>query len=117
MEFGSDLEAGVWSDASRTYGMSLPCLIAEAVKLYRRTPGLDELTRVHLSMTGPEALQALSSVLTERLPGVGQHHHGFIEIRYRLRWHLVRHLQVRLIEDGHATVAMRDDLLGTDLGL
>ncbi|GBH08807.1 hypothetical protein KPSA1_02190 [Pseudomonas syringae pv. actinidiae] len=40
-----------------------------------------------------------------------------MEIRNDLRWHIVRHLQRSLIEDGHADSVIRDDYFGTDLGL
>jgi hypothetical protein len=47
----------------------------------------------------------------------GQVENGYVEVRYRLRFHIVRHLQRRLIDDGYATPAMHDDFFATDLGL
>lgn len=42
---------------------------------------------------------------------------GCLEIREPLAWHLVRHLQHKLIIDGHAPASIRDQRFAGDLGL
>lgn len=115
MNLGSDLEASIWLIASRVYRQSLHQVVGHAVAQYRRCPGLDGLTRLHTSMAGIEGVNALAALSPSAT--LGKEGEGYVEIRHHLRWHIVRHLQRRLISDGHATDEMRDDLFGTDLGL
>ncbi|RMP42548.1 hypothetical protein ALQ23_200197 [Pseudomonas syringae pv. antirrhini] len=102
-------------DASRAYGPSFHQVIGQAFAEYKRQPGIDDLTRLHMSMAGSDTLNILASFSLPLARNEGESE--YLEIRHRLRWHIVRHLQRRLIADGHATDEMRDDLLGTDLGL
>jgi len=101
--------------ALQAYGASLHQVIGQAFAQYKRHPGLDDLTRLHMSMARSNTLSILASFLPPPARNDGEL--GYLEIRHRLRWHIVRCLQRRLIADGHATDEMRDDLLGTDLGL
>lgn len=118
MELGSPLEASTWTVAVHAYGPALQSLIEQVLAKYKRQPGLDDLTRLHVSTAGEEGLIALKYALSQRIPEMSGCDCGnYLELRRRLRWHIVRHLQQRLIEDGYATAAMRDDYLGTDLGL
>ncbi|AVI87160.1 hypothetical protein XJ28_27340 [Pseudomonas syringae pv. tomato] len=118
MEVGSALKASMWTAAEQAYGPNLQSLIEQALAEYKRQPGLDDLTRLHASMAGQDGLIALRSALSKRMPEMSGCNRGnYLELRRRLRWHIVWHLQQRLIEDGCATAAMRDDYLGTDLGL
>lgn len=115
MKLGSDLEVCIWMDASRAYGASLRQIIGQAFAQYKREPGIDDLTRLHMSVAGSDTLNILASFSSP--PARNEGGSAYLEIRLRLRWHIVRHLQQRLIADGYATDEMRDDLLGTDLGL
>jgi hypothetical protein len=118
MELGSPLEASIWTAAVNAYGPVLRSLIEQVLAEYKRKPGLDDLTRLHASTAGQDGLIALRYALSERMPETsGDDLNDYLELRRRLRWHIVRHLQQRLIEDGCATAAMRDDYLSTDLGL
>lgn len=117
MNLGSELEVRVWLAASQAYGVNLRSLLGQALAAFKRSPGLDDLTRVFPGTVGYPAFEVLSSLLSEGAPESTRAPGNFIEVRYRLRWHLVRYLQRCLIDDGYATPAIRDDLLGTDLGL
>lgn len=117
MNLESDLEVQVWLAATRAYGINLQSKLGQALSQFKRQPGLDDLTRVYPQALGDHAFQALDSLLSERAPDAGRSLGDFIEVRYRLRWHLVHYLQRCLIDDGYATPAIRDDLFGTDLGL
>jgi hypothetical protein len=124
MELGLALEASIWTAAARTYRYNLQSVIEQALVEYKRQPGLDDLTRLHASTAGQDGLIALRTALSKRMPEMSGCDHGnylnylnYQELRRRLRWHIVRHLQQRMIKDGSATPAMRDDYLSTDLGL
>lgn len=110
----------VWSMAVKAYGGALDQVVLDAVGNYKRKPGLNRLTQLHLSTAGSAGLQSLVLALTH-LGQLQSHAHGrggnYVEIRNDLRWHIVRHLQRSLIEDGHADSVIRDDYFGTDLGL
>lgn len=65
----------------------------------------------------PSAFQALARALVANdHPGLCLEL-GYIEMRSGLRWHLTRRLQQVLIQDQHATDAMRDNYFAADLGL
>lgn len=113
----SGLEAQVWLAATQAYGVNLQSKLGQALSKFKRQPGLDDLTRVYPQAVGDRAFQALDSLLSEGAPETGRSPGDFIEVRYRLRWHLVHYLQRCLTDDGYATPAIRDDLFGTDLGL
>lgn len=117
MNIGSELEAGVWFAASHAYGVNLRTLLGQALADFKRSLGLDDLTRVFPGTVGCPAFEALRSLLSEGALEPARAAVDFIEVRYRLRWHLVRYLQKCLIDDGYATPAVRDDFFETDLGL
>lgn len=118
MELDSALEASIWTVAGRIYRSNLQSVIEQALVEYKRQPGLDDLTRLHASTAGQDGLIALRTALSKRMPEMsGCDRCNYQELRCRLRWHIVRHLQQRMIKDGSATPAMRDDYLSTDLGL
>jgi hypothetical protein len=113
----SELEQQIWSLAALMYGPELESIVALALMQYRRRPGLDDLTRMYQTSMQPSAFQALArALLTINNPGLCLER-GYIEIRSGLRWHLKRHLLQVLIQDQHATDAMRDDYFADDLGL
>jgi hypothetical protein len=117
VQLGSDLEVHIWMIAAKVYGASFPDLLNQAITQYKRAPGLDDLTRLHKATVGSEIFYTLKSVLADAASVGVPNHDGYIEVRHRLRWHVLSYLQRRLLDDGYATATMRDDLLGTDLGL
>ncbi|KGS13309.1 hypothetical protein OQ519_00145 [Pseudomonas lurida] len=113
----SELERQIWSLAASVYGPELEPTVVLALKQYRRRPGLDDPTRIYQSSMEPSAFQALARALVANdHPGLCLER-GYIEMRSGLRWHLTRHLQQVLIQDQHATDAMRDNYFAADLGL
>ena len=117
MELGSELKAAVWAAAWSAFGKSLDDELMGALALSRRRPGFDDMLRLHARAAGP-GLDILATVLSRHCRlGVYQLQRDFIEMRYQLRWHIVRHLQARLISDGQASSAIRDDFIAVDLGL
>lgn len=117
MVLGSDLEASVWRDASKVYGASLPCLLNQAIMLYKRQPDLDDRTRIHAASVGFDVLYALKSALVAAATEIAPSQDGYVEVRHGLRWHIARYVQCRLIDDGYAIPMMRDNYSATDLGL
>ena len=92
----------LWSLASKAYGNDLPGILGSIVSAYERRPGLNNPIRVH-SVDGFTALR--EALVTQRSNSFHQIQ-GCLDIREPLAWHLVRHLQQKLIIDGH-------DALGT----
>jgi hypothetical protein len=115
VKLGSDLESSIWLMAAKVYGTSLKEVVGHALTQYKRSPGHDDLTRLHASMAGIVGIDALTPFFPVAAPGGRRT--DYVEIRHRLRWYIVRRLQQRLVREGHATEAMRDDLLAIDLGL
>lgn len=113
----SEIELEIWSLAALVYGAELESTVALALKQYRRRPGLDDPTRMYQSSMGPSAFQALGRALVAHGHSGLSLENGYIEMRSGLRWHLSRRLQQILIEDQHATDAMRDNYFSADLGL
>lgn len=113
----TELELQIWSLAAQVYGPKLESFVSQALNHYRRRPGLDDPTRMYQSSMDPSAFQALACALVAQdHPGLCLKS-GYIEMRSGLRWHLSRRLQQVLIQDQHATDAMRDNYFATDLGL
>lgn len=118
MKLGSQVEIDVWSDAAARYEDSLPELIGEALRSYKRRPGSDSLTRLCESRVGQAGMQALLTALFKEMPSwQGHFEYGYVELRERLRGHIARQLQRRLIEDGFASGEMKDSYFSADLGL
>ncbi|MCT4501636.1 hypothetical protein N0U25_27950 [Pseudomonas sivasensis] len=107
----------LWSLACEAYGDDLPVILRSIVSAYERRPGLNNPIRVHRSVIGVDGFTALREALTtQRFSGFHQLE-GCLEIREPLAWHLVRHLQQKLIIDGHAPASIRDQRFAADLGL
>lgn len=117
MQLGSELETAVWTSACSVCGPLLNNELVEALAQYRRLPGFDEMSRLHAHTVG-SGLSVLGNALSQHcVPGTYQIHPEFIEIRCRLRWHILRYLQSRLVNLGHASPEIRDDFFASDLGL
>lgn len=110
-------EARVWQLASEHYGNDLGDLVSAAIKSFKRSPGLDGLTRIYRRNIGEQALQVLIDALACHAAGRFHVEHGGIEIRVGLRSHLLWFLRQALVDDGHAPSWMRDDHFAGDLGL
>ncbi|NWF06703.1 hypothetical protein HX810_03315 [Pseudomonas salomonii] len=117
MQLGSEVEFIVWRVAEVAYGDLLCGVLKQALQEFRREPGLDDLTRIYPTSVGRDSFEALASVLGKEEIGRLQNNSCHLEVRYRLRWHIVRYLQQRLINDGYAPAAIIDDFFSTDLGL
>lgn len=95
----------LWSLACKAYGDDLPGVLGSIVSAYERRPGLNNLIRVHRSVVGVDGFTALRESLNTH--GSSFHQlEGCLEIREPLAWHLVRHLQRKLIIDGHALLSL-----------
>lgn len=112
-----ELELQIWSLAAQAYGPSLEPIVSQALMQYRRRPGLDDPTRIYQSSMESSAFQALARAFIANDHSGLCLENGCIEMRSGLRWHLSRRLQQTLIEDQHATDAMRDNYFSADLGL
>lgn len=106
----------LWSLACKAYGDDLPGILGSIVSAYERRPGLTNAIRVHRSVIGVDGFTALREALTRQRSSFHQLE-GCLEIREPLAWHLVRHLQQKLINDGHAPAAIRDQRFAGGLGL
>lgn len=111
------LELQIWSLAAQVYGPKLESIVSQALVQYRRRPGLDDPTRIYQSSMESSAFQALARAFIANGHSGLCLENGYIEMRSALRWHLSRRLQQMLIEDQHATDAMRDNYFSADLGL
>ena len=102
----SDVEKQMWGKAWQFYGPSLSGILRQALESYKRTAGLDDLTRLYPSIAGHEALAMLRQELVLRWPdGYFGHSKLCVELRSRLRFHLSRHLLRRLVDDHADTPA------------
>lgn len=107
----------LWSLACEAYGDDLPVILRSLLSAYERRPGLNNPIRVHRSVIRVDGFTALREALvTQRSNGFHQIQ-GCLEIREPLAWHLVSHLQQKLITDGHAPASIRDQRFAADLGL
>lgn len=111
-----NLESAIWRLAAQRYGDELSGIVTDALSGYKRAPGFDGNTRLHLNDLGPEAFGCLLSGLIEHVRDV-EARDGYVCIREALRGHLRDHLLWRLIRDGWATGAMRDGAFSQDLGI
>ena len=64
----SDVERLVWERASEVYGHFLGSILSDALTGYNRSPGFDEMSRLHRSTVGQEALVILMEELVRRWP-------------------------------------------------
>lgn len=106
----------LWSLACEAYGDDLPGILGSIVSAYERRPGLNNPIRAHRSVIGVDGFTALREALTTQRSSFHQLE-GCLEIREPLAWHLLRHLQHKLIIDGHAPASIRDQRFAVDLGL
>lgn len=60
------IEALVWRGAFRHSTPDLRQKLTQALDLFKRSPGLNDLTRLHVSTTGHEGLSVLSEALARR---------------------------------------------------
>lgn len=113
-----DVERPVWSTAWQVYGESLSIILSEALVSYKRTAGLDDLTRLYPITAGGEVLEILRQALIRRWPdGHFGHSDSCVEMRSRLRSHLLQFLLRRLVNDHSGGHVLRDALFGVDLGI
>lgn len=112
-----DVERLMWEKAWRAYGDSLAMILRQALVGYKRSPGLDDLTRLYPSVVGDEALAMLRRELILRWPdGYFGRSDLCVELRSRLRSHLHQYLLRRLVNDHRDTPALRDAMFGVDVG-
>lgn len=112
-----DIEFKVWRSAQQECdSAAFLRLVEEAVGSFKRYPGFDPTVRLHALGIGTESIRVLCDVMKRHDIYTGPPA-GYVELRSRLKMHLRRHLQWPLIETGLATVEMKDDHLGRDLGL
>lgn len=114
----TDVQAEIWRHACIQYPGQLAEILEDALGCFGRRPGLDDLTRldhVALSDLGFKRLTEALACHSRQAWHIG--HHDHIELRWQLRLHLKRYLQERLIRDGVASSAIRDDHFAADLGL
>lgn len=113
-----EVERLVWLESWRRCGDSLRVILSEALSRYNRTPGYDERTRLHASIVGTEALDALREALLLRWPkGSVEQSELYIEMRARLRSYLTEYLLRRMVPDHPDSPFLRDALFAIDLGI
>lgn len=113
----ADVERLLWEKAWRVYGDSLSIVLGQALVGYRRSPGLDDLSRLYPSTVGRQALVILREELMLRWPNGNFGQSDLcVELRCRLRSHLTQYLLRRLVNDHVDTSVLRDALFGLDLG-
>jgi hypothetical protein len=115
----TDMDANVWLTAHAVYDPDrLRQLINAAVDAYKRSPGLNDPTRIYGANVGFEVLQILSEVLRGKLLiNADEDTSQFVCLRVGLRAHLRHTLQTQLMHDGYSSEVMKEDLLALDLGL
>ncbi len=92
------VEKLLWEMVWQVYGNSLSTALAQALVGYKRTAGLDDLTRLYPSTVGREALLILRHELMMRWPDGHFGQSDFcVELRCRLRSHLTEYLLRRLV--------------------
>ena len=113
-----DIEGRIWQKACEVFGARMQLLLEDALRSFKRQPGLDEPTRLHASQISPFGLQVLGDAMAAchghaNAPGDT----GYLNIRSRLRAHLSRHLQWQLMQVLESGDELSEDYLATDLGL
>jgi hypothetical protein len=116
-DLNSDVEKRMWEMASQVYGDALGEILSLALAGYKRSSGLDDLTRLYPNTAGHQVLPILRKALLVRWPNVdfGQSE-LCVELRSRLRSHLNQYLLRRLVFEHAAPPVMRDALFGADVG-
>lgn len=111
------MERLVWQYAERLYRDKLSDILTTSMADFRRSPGLDGVTRVYVQDVGEHGLIALRTALANNPRIHALPVHGGFELRCCLRSHLLHSLRKRLMDDEHSTGRMRDEHFSTDLGL
>lgn len=112
-----DVEKLMWEMAWKVYGDSLSGILREVLSSYKRSAGLDDLTRLYCSTAGHQVLPVLREALLGCWPdGNFGESELYVEIRSRLRSHLSQCLLRRLVTKHAAPPILRDALFGVDLG-
>lgn len=117
LQLNTSSESLVWKLASEHYGAALRELLVAAVRSFKRTPGLDGLTRMYGQDIGVQPLALLVDTLANHAPGRFRVEHGGVEIRVSLRSHLLWFLRQSLVDDGYASNRLRDEHFAVDLGV
>ncbi|SDS62275.1 hypothetical protein SAMN04490210_3074 [Pseudomonas sp. bs2935] len=105
----------MWISAAAYYRDSLTSIVTDAVISYRRSPGLDSLTRIYELDVG-----AIAFAVLERVPpkaSLPRTDSSYIPVRQRLRSHVSYHVLKRLVNDQAVPAELRDTLFSIDLGL
>jgi hypothetical protein len=113
-----EFEGRVWKAAAQVFGVRLPNLVEEGIGSFKRRPGLDDPTRVHVALIGVPGFEALQGAL--KAHGVAESAwsgQGFIVVRSHLRTHLRRHLQWQLMQTADWSDEIVDSYFAGDLGL
>ncbi|WP_426115657.1 hypothetical protein [Pseudomonas sp. DSP3-2-2] len=115
---GIDIEGRIWQKACEVFGARMQFILEEALRSFKRQPGLDEPTRLYASQVSPRGLQVLGDAMAAYYGNVNAPRGtGYLNIRSRLRAHLSRHLQWQLMQFPELGDEFSEDYLATDLGL
>lgn len=114
-ELKIEQEAQIWQYAAAYYRESLISIVNDALSSFRRSPGLDSLSRIHQADVGASAFSVLHEVLPQT--NTPRPDATFVHIRQQLRAHLSYHVLKRLVEDNAVPAELSDRLLAIDLGL
>ena len=107
----------MWEIAWQIYGDPLGEILSLALAGYKRSSGFDDLTRLYYSTAGHQALPVLREALLGCWPdGDFGQSELCVEMRSRLRSHLIQYLLRRLVTKHAAPPILRDALFGVDLG-
>lgn len=102
---------------AKPMGMIFLGILRSIVSAYERRSGLNNPIRVHRSVIGVHGFTALREAFTTQRSSGFHQLKGCLEIREPLARRLVRHLQHKLIIDGHTSAWMRDQRFAGDLGI
>lgn len=117
MEYG--IEEAVWQWAAQAYAGEFAGILTVLLDQYRRRPGQDHPGRLCPESIGCTGYAALRTALkAHRRRDVWFFDFGWcIEIRSRLRSHLLRNLQRLQVIAAQAPDSVLEDLLGHEIGV
>ncbi|MCU1733856.1 MULTISPECIES: hypothetical protein [unclassified Pseudomonas] len=116
-DLNSDVEKRMWEIAWQIYGDPLGEILSLALAGYKRSSGFDDLTRLYPNTAGHQVLPILREALLRCWPdGDFGQSELCVEMRSRLRSHLIQYLLRRLVTKHAAPPILRDALFGVDLG-
>lgn len=110
----------MWSIAQTLYGPdAFRIVVSDALDNFRQTPGLDAPVRLHASSVGANATLMLWALLHSRAWVFSSLDDAprFVSLRQGLKAHLLRSIQARLLQDGYADDAIKEDFLSWEIGL